>query len=196
MKTTTKLLGFSAACAACCAVLPLAGSVLAGSTAIALLSESLEWLGIIGIAGVAGFLLWRLNRSQAKAASSCGCATASPTPSAAAPIACTLTPGDFKERIAWIRDLAKDSLLKARRDDLTLHLTYAKIAGDRVREMVDKEQACCAFMQFDLHEDARGVHLTMTAPENARAAAHDLFAHFAPELAATAQSTSQQKELT
>ena len=47
-------------------------------------------------------------------------------------------------------------------------------------EMVRKEQACCAFLRFDLRGDARGTYLTITAPEGAGETANELFGHFAP----------------
>jgi hypothetical protein len=99
-----------------------------------------------------------------------------------APIACTLTPGEYKARVARIRDLAARSLRSARRDDLRLVLTYAPEAAEEVRALVREEQACCAFLRFDIQDDALGIDVTVTAPEEARAAANDLFAHFAPEV--------------
>ena len=54
----------------------------------------------------------------------------------AAPIACTLTRGDFKDRASWIRELASRSLRAARRTPLALHLTYAPEAAAQVRELV------------------------------------------------------------
>lgn len=56
-----------------------------------------------------------------------------------------------------------------------LDLKYAPAAAERVREMVLKEKACCAFLTFDLHEDYREIRLTITAPEAAREAANALF---------------------
>jgi len=53
-----------------------------------------------------------------------------------------------------------------------------------VRELVAKEQACCAFLHFDLKNNAGGVLLTITAPASAAASADVLFDHFAPEFAA------------
>jgi hypothetical protein len=70
-----------------------------------------------------------------------------------------------------------------RREPLALHLIYDTSAADRVSEMVRKEEACCEFLRFDLREAASGIHLTITAPEEAREAANELFAHFTPELA-------------
>jgi hypothetical protein len=97
-----------------------------------------------------------------------------------APIACTLQAGDYKDRLAWIAELARDGLLGIRQKDLQLELRYASSVADRVREMVGKEQECCAFLKFELFETAEGVCLTITAPERARDVADALFEQFAP----------------
>jgi hypothetical protein len=49
-----------------------------------------------------------------------------------------------------------------------------------VREMVAKEQSCCAFLAFELSETDTNVRLTITAPERARDAADALFEQFVP----------------
>ncbi len=169
MKTSTKIIALGAACAACCA-LPVAGSLLAGVFA----GSALPSLGL-------GTVEWIVENA-------CGCSGSTIIAELVetakhAPIACTLTPCDFKERVNWIRDLACESLLHVRREPLALHLIYDTSAADRVREMVRKEEACCEFLRFDLREAANGIHLTITAPEEAREAANELFAHFTPELA-------------
>jgi hypothetical protein len=104
----------------------------------------------------------------------------------AAPIACTLVPDAFKDRIAWINALARDALRSHERHDLVLELNYAPEARDRVREMVRNEQACCAFLSFDLREEPDQIRLLITAPEAAREAADMLFQQFMA--AAPAQS--------
>lgn len=96
----------------------------------------------------------------------------------ASPIACTLASGAFKDRLAWIAALNKDALRKYQRRDLVLKLTYAPEARERVREMVRNEQACCAFLAFELHEAGNEIRLTVTAPETAREAADALFEQF------------------
>jgi hypothetical protein len=100
------------------------------------------------------------------------------TPGEAPPIMCTLAAGDYKDRLAWIADLNREGLRDKRRDDLRLVLTYAREAGERVREMVRREQECCSFLSFDLREDADAVRLTIVAPEEAREAATLLFEPF------------------
>lgn len=98
-------------------------------------------------------------------------------------IACTLGAGDFKERVAGIRDLARRSLCTSRREPVRLHLTYVAEALTEVQDLVAKESDCCSFLDFDLQHDAETTRLTITAPIEALPAADELFAHFAPELA-------------
>lgn len=113
----------------------------------------------------------------------------------ARPIACTLAPGAYKDRLAWIAALNKDALRKYERRDLALELSYAPEARDLVHKMVRNEQACCAFLAFDLHEAGNEIRLTVTAPETAREAADTLFEQFvanapAPSSCACATSAS------
>ena len=96
------------------------------------------------------------------------------------PIACTLQSGDYKERLAWIAELAREGLLDVSRKGLRLELKYALSVADRVREMVRKEQQCCALLNFELSEIVDGVRLTITAPERAREVADALFEQFLP----------------
>jgi hypothetical protein len=108
------------------------------------------------------------------------------------PIACTLQPGSYQERLAWIAELARDGLIHVRRDDLRLELSYAPHVADRVRDMVEKEQRCCAFLDFELAEADAGIRLTITAPENARDVADTLFEQFVPaDLPATGERVSR-----
>jgi hypothetical protein len=95
------------------------------------------------------------------------------------PIACTLAPGDYPARLAWIAKLARDGLRSSERRDLVLELHYALEAADRVREMVRRERACCAFLTFDLQETSEEIQLIIRAPEEARGAVDMLFAVFA-----------------
>ena len=100
------------------------------------------------------------------------------TSSESPPIACTLAPGDFKDRVGWIRELSARSLRGHRRDGLTLELTYDRSAAPDVNEFVRRERACCGFLRFDVRDSADAVHLSITAPPEAQAAADELFAHF------------------
>jgi hypothetical protein len=98
-------------------------------------------------------------------------------------VACTLDYVNFPERIAAIRNLAERALVGSRRRDLELELTYRASAFAEVTALVAKEQECCAFLDFDLQRDGDIVRLIVVAPESARLAAEELFAHFTPKLA-------------
>ena len=98
--------------------------------------------------------------------------------SEAEPIACTLAPCEYKDRIGWIGALTRDALRSHIRKSLTLELHYAAGARDRVREMVRNEQTCCAFLRFEIRDDPDQVVVTVTAPETAREAADALFEQF------------------
>jgi hypothetical protein len=103
-----------------------------------------------------------------------------------APIACTLTPDDYKARLGWINELARDALLSHERRDLEIELVYAADAAQRVREMVRKEQDCCTFLSFALDERPDEIRLTVRAPERAREAADMLLGQFLPSAEARA----------
>jgi hypothetical protein len=96
------------------------------------------------------------------------------------PIACTLIDRDFRDRLAWIAELTRDALRGYERADLTLKLRYAGEATQRVQEMILKERACCAFLTFEMREQADEVWLSIKAPEEARPTADALFEPFLP----------------
>lgn len=79
-------------------------------------------------------------------------------------IACTLTSGDFAERVAWIADLNRTALRSHYQERGTLALVYAPDAAGRVAELVRRERACCGFLRFTLDETAGAVWLTIEAP--------------------------------
>ena len=101
------------------------------------------------------------------------------------PVACTLAAGDFEERLEAIAVLNRDALQRYTRDDLALDLVYTTSASPRVRDMVRREQECCAFLRFDVLEDANSVRVRITAPEAARVAASSLFEQFTSRAAAS-----------
>jgi hypothetical protein len=94
------------------------------------------------------------------------------------PVACSLSREDFQTRLAWIGELTRDALQDHERDDLSLHLRFTPSAVNRVREMIRQEEACCAFLAFDIREYPDAVVLTITAPESAREVAGALFDQF------------------
>jgi hypothetical protein len=110
------------------------------------------------------------------------------------PIACTLQPGSYRERLAWIAALARDGLREVSRGDLRLELRYAPDVTAWVREMVGKEQECCGFLRFELTETADDVRLTITAPERARDVVDALFEQFVPPDAAATSVVSANRD--
>jgi hypothetical protein len=95
-----------------------------------------------------------------------------------APIACTLGLQDLKTRLGELASLNCDALKHHDRRDLELELVYVLEARERVHEMVRRERECCAFLDFDLREDAESVRLIIRAPEAARTVAAIVFAPF------------------
>ena len=101
-----------------------------------------------------------------------------PSPDAP-PIACTLSVGNYLERLAMIAALSREALLSHRRRDLVLELRYDMGAADRVRELVRREQECCPFLAFEVEEGVGdAVRVTVTAPDEARGAVELLFKQF------------------
>lgn len=95
-----------------------------------------------------------------------------------AEIVCTLEGASFAERVIWIRALFARSLLERREEGLALHLALAPEAADDVDDLVRRERACCAFLEFEVERSADAVRLTIKAPEAARDSAGLMFAAF------------------
>jgi hypothetical protein len=111
------------------------------------------------------------------------------TPSAP-PFTCCLSAGVYRNRIAWIESLTRRALRSHARDDLVLGLAYAPEAAADVRKIVKQERICCAFLMFDLKEEADCIRVTITVPEAARASADMLFGHFLATRSAALDSPS------
>jgi len=102
------------------------------------------------------------------------------------PIACTLSAGDYLERLAMIAALSREALLSYRCRDLVLELRYDPGAADRVRELVRREQECCPFLAFEVAEGVGdAVRVTIRAPDEARGAVGLLFKQFVRPLVET-----------
>lgn len=98
--------------------------------------------------------------------------------SLAAPIACTLGTGAYRERLAWIAELNRSALQSVRREGARLILTYDPQASAGVRTMIRREQKCCAFLRFELQEDETTLTLVITAPEETKDSLDTLFDPF------------------
>ena len=95
-----------------------------------------------------------------------------------APIACTLGAGVDAERVRWIAALNERSLRRHEQSGLTLRLIYDAAARSDVERLVAQEQACCAFLSFEVAEAAEGLVVSISAPERAREAAEAIFGEF------------------
>ena len=62
----------------------------------------------------------------------------------------------------------------------SIELEYASGMRDRVGELVRREAACCAFLDFVVEEVAGRMRLTITVPHRARDLAGELLAPFRP----------------
>lgn len=109
-----------------------------------------------------------------------------------APIACTLDPQSMALRLADIKRLTTQFLRSHRLAGGTLLLTYELAAADEIHRIVQLERACCAFLDFRLHEAADGVDLTITAPEQEGSEVQWLFAQFLPQVVAPSPPPSRQ----
>jgi hypothetical protein len=95
------------------------------------------------------------------------------------PVFCSLSAGDYRKRIEFIRTLDRH-LKRVRRSDNSIVLTYGRDAGGGVRKLVELEKACCAFLWFDVKDDGDEIELSITAPDSAREYARFLFEEFLP----------------
>jgi hypothetical protein len=94
------------------------------------------------------------------------------------PIACKLSSQDFQERLEWIARLNADALREQHRNGLQLELIYSSDATERVREMVERERQCCAFLSFTLRESRDSVAVSIEVPESGRKVAEVVFDSF------------------
>jgi len=94
------------------------------------------------------------------------------------PISCTLSSPDFQTRLEWIARLNADALREQHRNGLHLELIYSSDATERVREMVERERQCCAFLNFALRESRDSLAVTIEVPESGRKVAEVVFESF------------------
>jgi hypothetical protein len=94
------------------------------------------------------------------------------------PIACTLDPTSFDQRLNDIRALMARSLRGSRRDGRHLHLSFAPDARAAVEDLVRKEKSCCAFLGFELKATLAAVDLTISVPASAAGDVETLLAPF------------------
>jgi hypothetical protein len=74
------------------------------------------------------------------------------------PIVCTLTPADLRDREAAWRKLFASGLLNRDRVPGGIRLSAQPGALDALRELIDLERECCAWIDYDV--DSSGATLT------------------------------------
>jgi hypothetical protein len=83
-----------------------------------------------------------------------------------APIACTLGPADFEERLEGARALGADALVGLEVAGRSALLRFDG-ARERVEELAAAEARCCSFLDLDVTPAGRPVELAIRAPEGA-----------------------------
>jgi hypothetical protein len=86
------------------------------------------------------------------------------------PIACTLNPSEMRERTKLVHRLFRDAVLDqtAIEGGIRTRFRDEPDVERRVRELVDAESRCCAFLTFALGRDGEGLWLDITGTPEAR----------------------------
>ena len=90
--------------------------------------------------------------------------SAKPQPAGAAAIACTLSAGSIKRRIADWQNLLTHVTRRERIDGGVRNLFAADVSTGELMRLVAAEQDCCQFFQFAITIDTGGVALEVRAP--------------------------------
>jgi hypothetical protein len=91
-------------------------------------------------------------------------------------IACSLTPGDYAQRLQEFRQLFATSLRETRREPTRLHLWLDPAAAreDEVRDLVRREQECCSFFSFSVEASQAAIRIEAAVPDGAEECLDDL----------------------
>ncbi len=95
-----------------------------------------------------------------------------------APIACTLTAGQYADRTGDLAALAARALRTREQTAVGERLVFAatpEIERD-LRAAIAAEASCCAFLRMDLQRTGDGLVLDIAGPQDARAIIAELFA--------------------
>jgi hypothetical protein len=94
------------------------------------------------------------------------------------PIACTLSPGQYKDRTGELAALAARALRSREQTADGERLTFADSADTEreLRAVIAAESSCCAFLRMDLQRADEGLVLDIAGPQDARPIIAELFA--------------------
>jgi hypothetical protein len=99
-------------------------------------------------------------------------------PSIDTPIACTLTPGEYRGRTSELAALASRALRSREQtpDGERLYFTDSDDTERELRALIAAESSCCAFLRMDLQCAEDGLVLDIAGPHEARPIIAALFA--------------------
>jgi hypothetical protein len=91
-------------------------------------------------------------------------------------IACSLTPGDYAQRLREFRQLFATSLRETRREPTRLYLTLDPAAAreNEVRDLLRREQECCSFFSFSVEASQVAIRVEAAVPDGAEECLDDL----------------------
>jgi hypothetical protein len=95
-----------------------------------------------------------------------------------APLACTLTPGQYADRTGELAGLAARTLRSREQTPAGERLVFADTPEieRELRAVIAAEASCCAFLTMDLQRIADGLVLDILGPPDARPVIAELFA--------------------
>jgi hypothetical protein len=110
------------------------------------------------------------------------------------PIACTLAPDRMRGRLAFIDALTADALLDQQPIAGGMRSRFLDAAGieERVRELVELESRCCAFLRFAIGRDRDAIVLDITGSADAQPVIEQYFAGRLTSAAASPPSRPAQ----
>jgi hypothetical protein len=94
------------------------------------------------------------------------------------PIACTLSPADYRQRTDELTALAAAALRSREQTDGGQRLVFSDSAETEhdLRAAIAAEANCCAFLEMNLTRTADGLVLDITGPRDAQGVIAELFA--------------------
>jgi hypothetical protein len=93
------------------------------------------------------------------------------------PIACTLSPGQYKDRTGELAALATRALRSRQQtaDGERLTFTDTDQTERELRAVIAAEASCCAFLRMDLRRAEEGLVIDIAGPQDARPIIAELF---------------------